>query len=77
MWLGGGIDYDSISNAVTISAGQTNIPFSVPIHDDMILEGNEGFYLIINASSVPSRVIVVNPDQVEVIIVDNDGKINT
>ena len=43
----------------------------------MILEGNEGFYLIINASSVPSRVIVANPDQVEVIIVDNDGKINT
>ena len=72
---GGGVDYESGPYTVVIPAGETRFPFAVPITDDDVLEGNENFNLTINASSLPNCVIVTNPYQATVTIVDNDGKI--
>ena len=40
----------------------------------MILEYNENFNLVINSSSLPANILVSNPDQATVTIVDDDGK---
>ena len=61
--------------AVTFPAGVTNVPFSVSINDDMIVEGNENFILIIDPFSLPTGVTVDNPSQANVTIVDNDRKL--
>ena len=71
---GGGIDYDSGLYTITISAGQTSAEINIPINDDDIFEANENFTLFINEHSLPTRVILGNPDQATVTIVDNDGK---
>ena len=52
----------------------TRVPFNVSITTDSILEGNETFYLLINASTLPREVSVEDPGQTTVIIVDDDGK---
>ena len=72
--LTGGADYDSGPYNVTFPAGVTNIPCDVPITNDIILEGDEYFYLIIDPSSQPNGVSVSNPDHATVTIVDDDGK---
>ena len=55
-------------------AGSTSVPFDVPITNDDILERNETFSLNIISSSAPDRVIIGNPRQSAVTIVDNDSK---
>jgi len=72
---GRSIDYDSGPYTVTFLAGQTSVLFNISIIDDSILEGNEIFDLTIDASLLPSRVIVVSPHKATVTIVDNDGKL--
>ena len=52
----------------------TRVPFNVSIATDSVFEGNETFYLLINASTLPREVSVKNPGQTTVIIVDDDGK---
>ena len=69
---GGGVDYDSGPYTVTFTAGQTSIPFNVPINDDNISENNEQFDLIID--SIPSFVSFADPRQTTVTILDNDRK---
>ena len=69
-WIG--MDYNSGPFTVKFSAGMTRVPFNVSIHEDNILEGNETFNLIIDPSSLPSKVNVAN-GQATVTIVDNDG----
>ena len=71
---GEGIDYNSGPYPVTIHAGETDVYFDFMINDDDILEGNETFNLTINGTSLPTQVIVGNPDQATVTIVDDDGK---
>ena len=56
-------------------AGETRVPFNIPITDDDILEGNENFLLTIESSSLPSGVTVGNPGQATVTIVDDDRKL--
>ena len=72
---GGGVDYNSGPYPVIILAGETDVQFDVMINDDDVLEGNETFYLTINlTTSLPSYIVVGNPGQATVTIVDNDGK---
>ena len=71
---GGGVDYESGPYTVIFPAGETSIPFNVPIIDDNLLNENKIFNLTINSSSLPSRVIVTDPHQTTITIVDNDGK---
>ena len=71
--IGGGVDYDSGTFSIMISAGQTTASLNIGINDDNILEDNEQFKLSIRESSLTGRVMVGNPDETTVIIVDNDG----
>ena len=71
---GGEIDYESGPYLVSIPAGQKNTLISVPITDDDILERNETFTLFINKQSLPDHVIVDNPNEAMVTILDDDGK---
>ena len=54
----------------------TSVPFDISITDDRILEGNENFMLTIDSSSLPDdgTVVVGNPGQSTVTIVDDDRK---
>ena len=70
----GGVDYDSGIYTVTIPAGQTSVPFDVPINDDDIVEGNEDFTVTIVQSSLPDGVTRGNPGSATVNIVDDDCK---
>ena len=58
-----------------IPAGQTNATFDVPIIDDMILENNEDFMLIIDETTLPDDVTRGDPGEATVNIVDNDRKL--
>ena len=68
------MDY-TLPYSVTFPAGVTSVPLNIPINDDNILECNEQVMLAIDPLSLPSCVTVGNPDQVTVIIVDNDSKL--
>ena len=67
------MDYTSGSYSVTFPAGVMSVPFSISINDDNIFENNENFILTINPS-LPTGVMVDNPGQATVTIVDNDCK---
>ena len=53
----------------------TKVSLNVTINNDMLLENNETFQLIINSSPLPNRVTVDSPSVATVTIVDNDSKI--
>ena len=67
------MDYPSGPYSVIFPAGAMSAPFNIPINDDNIFEENENFILTIN-SSLPTGVMVSNPGQARVTIVDNDRK---
>ena len=70
----GGIDYVSGAYSVALPAGSTEVSFNVDIINDRFLESNEMFQLSIVSNKLPIRVIVTNPSEVTVTIVDNDRK---
>ena len=51
----------------------TNVPFSVPITDDNVVEINEKFIIIIDLSSLPFNVNIGSIYQATVLILDDDG----
>ena len=57
---------------MTIPAGQTRIPFDVPINDDKVFEEDEEFLLTIDQSSSLNGVIIGRRDKAVVTILDND-----
>ena len=59
---------------VIFSAGVNLSQLNILITDDNILEDDETFNLTINQSSLPDGVVVVDPSQVTVTIMDNDGE---
>ena len=67
------MDYGSGPFTVTIPAGVTRVPFDVPINDDMILENDEDFDLIIVPGSLPDNVMRGSTSRTTVTITDNDG----
>ena len=64
---------DSTTYNITLPTGMINIPFSVPITDDTILEINEKFNLIIDLSSLPLKVNIGSVYQATVLVLDDDG----
>ena len=70
--IGGGVDYDSGPYTVIISAKEETGFFNVSITNDSLLEESELFNLVINSSSLPSRV-TTDVNKVNVTITDNDG----
>ena len=44
------------------------------VTDDALVEGNESFDLIINSSSLPSRVTINDAGNATVIIVDDESR---
>ena len=54
-------------------AGVTRVSFTVSITDDFVLEGDENLSLIIDPSSLPNGVGIINLGQATVTIVDDDG----
>ena len=58
---------------VLFPAGIATAILVFSINDDTILEEDEIFVLSINESSLPSQVIVGDPDEAIVTIVDDDG----
>ena len=68
------MDYISGPYSVTFPAGVTSVPLNISINDDNLFESNENFTLTIN-SSLPTGVMVGNPGQATMTIVDNDCKL--
>ena len=73
--IGGSIDYDSGPYTVAFPAGVTRISFDTVITNDLILENDEEFNLIINSSSLPTGVSDSHPSLVTVTIFDDDGNV--
>ena len=67
------MDYISGPYNVVFSIGQTRASLHFEIHNDSILENNETLTLIISNSSLPGNVIVGDPGNTTVTIVDDDG----
>ena len=65
-----GSDYAAVSNTLTISAGAASGTFSVPITDDLDIEGPESLNL---ALSDPVNASLGSPYTATLEIVDNDG----
>lgn len=57
---------------VNFSAGMMRASFPISVMNDLILEKNEDFILMISSSSLPDYVNILN--QATVTIVDDDGK---
>ena len=57
-----------------IPAGMTMAPFDIPIIDDVVLEGNEDFDIVIIPRSLPDGVTRGVPGRATVTIVDDDRK---
>ena len=74
-FTGAGVDYDSGPHTITFPAGVTRVSFEVPITNDIILEKDEEFDLIINSSSLPIGVSDSHPSLATVTIVDDDGNV--
>ena len=68
------MDYGSGFYNIKIPTGSANVTLNISIIDDLVLEGNEEFYLIIDQSSSFSGVIIGNPNKVVVKIIDDDCK---
>ena len=71
----GGIDYASGPHNVTVPAGETQMSFSIPIHNDTILERTESFNISINPRLFETdRISIGSINSALVIINDTSGK---
>ena len=71
----GGSDYEYGPYTVTISAGEIDTLFDLPVIDDNLLEGNEHFDLFIIPRFLPDRVTRGDLGRTTVTIVDDEGKL--
>ena len=72
----GGLDYDSGPHNVVVTAGETEVMFSVPIHNDAILERNETFTLSINSRLFETnRILIGSVNSALVLINDTSGTV--
>ena len=69
-----GDDYSSGPYTVMFPAGMTTAYFVVSIINDNLLEGNETFTLTLNPLLLPSDVIIGDPTEAIVTIVDGAGE---
>lgn len=68
----GDSDYMSGPYTVNFPAGVTNVSFPISLMNDLTLENNEDFILMINSSSLPDYVSKIG--QATVTIADDDSK---
>jgi len=71
---GNGTDYFPDQVTATFSAGIATAQITFTIVNDNILEPDETFNIAIVESMLPNGVVVVDPSQVTVTIVDDDGE---
>ena len=74
MLFTGGVDYSPGPYSVTFPSGVTIASFDISITDDNIFEGNEDVKIEIVKASLSNRILVSDPDQATITIVDDDGK---
>ena len=74
-----GVDYTTTSVTLTFTNGnQGAMPVSIPIEDDVFVEGLETFEVELSIPlAFASRAVAVDPSLAVVTIVDNDGKTMT
>ena len=60
---------------VTFPTGETHVPFTISLNNDIAFEGNRESVLTINPSSLPASVTIGNPGQATIAIVHNDSKL--
>lgn len=53
MLLGGGVDFNSATQTVTITAGTSNSTVDITVINDDIVEGNEMFTMTLNVPTSP------------------------
>ena len=63
-------DYTATAGTVTFAAGETVKTFTVPISDDVLIEGNESFNVVLTGPSAGN--FLGSPNTATVTIVDND-----
>ena len=68
-------DYTMGLYNVTFNTMMTESFINIPICNDIVLEENETFRLMIVSDSLHDNVTSDNPSQVEVTIIDNDRKL--
>ena len=56
-----------------IPAGQTHAHFDVTIMDDVTVESDKNFVLIISSTSLPDKISIKSPNSTIITISDNDG----
>ena len=69
------VDFTGVSQTLTFPADSSpndQMPFSVPINNDVLVEGDETVNLMANS---PSNFADVNPDSATLVIDDDDRKI--
>ena len=64
-------DFDITPINVMIPAGQTRTTVLIPITNDMIVEGPERFDAVLSANNNHIGVIIGDPGQAEVTIIDD------
>ena len=72
--LTGGIDYKFAKNYIIFNAGETSVVLRNPVLDDDIVESDEYFFLTINPPSLSTGVIVGDPGQTTITIVNEDSE---
>ena len=73
--LGGNEDYASGPYTAVFPAGMTHATVNISVADDNIFVGNRNFTASIDLSSLPSNVTTLNPSEVTVTILEDDGKL--
>jgi uncharacterized delta-60 repeat protein/uncharacterized repeat protein (TIGR01451 family) len=69
-----GMDYVGVSNVLVFASGVTNRSFTVPILDDLKIEGDETFFLHLFVSTNTTNAFVLGqPSTTMVTIFDNDS----
>ena len=68
------VDYDSGLYSITFTKGDNSAILCVNITDDNALEADETFSVVIDDTSLPTRVISIYPNAANVTILDNECK---
>ena len=63
-------DFTSVTGTLTFAAGETVKTFTVPINDDLLIEGNESFNVVLTGPNAGN--FLGSPNTATVTIVDND-----
>lgn len=76
-YLVGGKDYRKGPYNVKFAAGKTTSRLLLPVLDDLIVEANEKFMIVIDQSSLPNGISVGDRNETTVTIIDDDCKCQT